>query len=111
MIDKIRLLIVLVFAALFGCGMNDAAEEYFEADMAMPPSYTETAKMQEAMYDEEYAEVMKNAGVPDFAIPIVVGIQESIRNGSLEVENSDFEQVLGRPLTPINDGLAQLVSK
>ncbi|WP_341962593.1 SDR family oxidoreductase [Planococcus maritimus] len=61
--------------------------------------------------DEDYAEVMKNAGVPDFAIPIVVGIQESIRNGSLEVANSDFEQVLGRPLTPINDGLAQLVSK
>merc|ERR1711974_128775 len=51
--------------------------------------------------DEEYAEVMKGAGVPDFAIPIVVGIQESIRNGSLEVENSDFEQVLGRPMTPI----------
>ncbi|MDS8792095.1 hypothetical protein RLL03_00460, partial [Streptococcus pneumoniae] len=50
--------------------------------------------------DEEYAEVMKSAGVPDFAIPIVVGIQESIRNGSLEVANSDFEQVLGRPLTP-----------
>lgn len=61
--------------------------------------------------DEEYAEVMKGAGVPDFAIPIVVGIQESIRNGSLEVANSDFEQVLGRPLTPIHDGLAQLVSK
>ncbi|MGB6779841.1 MAG: SDR family oxidoreductase [Planococcus citreus] len=61
--------------------------------------------------DEEYAEVMKGAGVPDFAIPIVVGIQESIRNGSLEVANSDFEQVLGRPLTPIKDGLAQLVSK
>ncbi|ANU20594.1 NAD(P)-dependent oxidoreductase [Planococcus plakortidis] len=61
--------------------------------------------------DEEYAEVMKGAGVPDFAIPIVVGIQESIRNGSLEVANSDFEQVLGRSLTPINDALAQLVSK
>lgn len=61
--------------------------------------------------DEEYAEVMKGAGVPDFAIPIVVGIQKSIRNGSLEVANSDFEQVLGRPLTPINEALAQLVSK
>lgn len=61
--------------------------------------------------DAEYAEVMKGAGVPDFAIPIVVGIQESIRNGSLAVANSDFEQVLGRPLTPIKDGLAQLVSK
>lgn len=61
--------------------------------------------------DEEYAEIMKSAGVPDFAIPIVVGIQQSIRNGSLEVENSDFEKVLGRSLTPIEKGLAKLVSE
>ncbi|MFC4713497.1 SDR family oxidoreductase [Planococcus dechangensis] len=61
--------------------------------------------------DEEYAEIMKSAGLPDFAIPIVVGIQQSIRNGSLEVENSDFEKVLGRSLTPIEKGLAKLVSE
>lgn len=61
--------------------------------------------------DEEYAEIMKSAGVPDFALPIVVGIQQSIRKGSLEVGNSDFEKVLGRPLTPINEGLSKLVSE
>ncbi|MEH7109708.1 SDR family oxidoreductase [Bacillus sp. JJ1764] len=59
--------------------------------------------------DEKYAEIMKGLGVPDFAIPIVVGIQESIRNGSLEVESNDFEKVLGRPITPINEALTQIV--
>ncbi|MEK4566684.1 SDR family oxidoreductase [Alkalihalobacillus sp. FSL R5-0424] len=60
--------------------------------------------------DDEYAEAMKQAGVPDFAIPIVVGIQESIRVGSLATEKSDFETVLGRPVTPIEDALKHLVS-
>jgi NAD(P)H dehydrogenase (quinone) len=44
--------------------------------------------------DEKYAEIMKGLGLPDFVIPIVVGIQESIRNGSLEVESNDFEKFL-----------------
>ncbi|PFH90716.1 SDR family oxidoreductase [Bacillus sp. AFS088145] len=60
--------------------------------------------------DEKYAEIMKGLSLPDFVIPIVVGIQESIRNGSLEVENNDFEKVLGRPVTPINEALTQLVN-
>jgi NAD(P)H dehydrogenase (quinone) len=60
--------------------------------------------------DEEYSEIMKGLGLPDFVIPIVVGIQESIRNGSLEVESNDFEKVLGRPVTPINEALSQLVN-
>ncbi|WP_282142568.1 SDR family oxidoreductase [Cytobacillus oceanisediminis] len=60
--------------------------------------------------DQKYAEIMKGLGLPDFVIPIVVGIQESIRNGSLEVESNDFEKVLGRPVTPINEALNQLVN-
>lgn len=60
--------------------------------------------------DEKYAEIMKGLGLPDFVIPIVVGIQESIRNRSLEVESNDFEKVLGRPVTPINEALTQLVT-
>ncbi|MCJ1907567.1 SDR family oxidoreductase [Planococcus ruber] len=59
--------------------------------------------------DEKYAEIMKGLGLPDFVIPIVVGIQESIRNGSLEVESNDFEKILGRTL-PINESLNQLVN-
>ncbi|WP_102346109.1 SDR family oxidoreductase [Bacillus sp. Marseille-P3661] len=59
--------------------------------------------------DEKYEEIMKGLGLPDFLIPIVVGIQESIRNGTLEVESNDFEKVLGRPVTPISEALIQLV--
>ncbi|WP_248923961.1 SDR family oxidoreductase [Paenibacillus hamazuiensis] len=61
--------------------------------------------------DAAYAEIMKNAGVPDFVIPILVGIQQGIREGTLEIESSDFEKLLGRPLTPIHEALRQVVSK
>jgi NAD(P)H dehydrogenase (quinone) len=63
----------------------------------------------EQVTDETYAEIMKGLGLPDFVIPIVVGIQESIRNGSLEVESNDFEKLLGRPVTPIKDALNKIV--
>ncbi|TCI63231.1 MULTISPECIES: SDR family oxidoreductase [unclassified Exiguobacterium] len=59
---------------------------------------------------EAYADVMRGAGVPEGAIPIVVGIQDSIRNGSLEVESNDFELVLGRPVTPLKEALQKLVT-
>lgn len=59
--------------------------------------------------DEEYAEIMKGLGLPDYVLPIVVGIQQSIRNSSLEVSNTDFEKVLGRPVTPIDEALEQII--
>ncbi|UYO02865.1 SDR family oxidoreductase [Paenibacillus sp. PSB04] len=60
--------------------------------------------------DEQYADIMKQAGVPEFALPIVVGIQQGIREGQLEIESQDFEKLLGRPLTPITKALDQIVS-
>ncbi|MBJ9987554.1 SDR family oxidoreductase [Paenibacillus sp. S28] len=60
--------------------------------------------------DEQYADIMKQAGVPEFALPIVVGIQQGIREGQLEIESQDFEKLLGRPLTPIVEALDQIVS-
>lgn len=59
---------------------------------------------------DAYADVMRGAGVPEGAIPIVVGIQDSIRNGSLEVESNDFELVLGRPVTPLKEALQKLIA-
>jgi NAD(P)H dehydrogenase (quinone) len=61
--------------------------------------------------DATYVEIMKGAGIPDFIIPMLVGIQQGIREGALEVESNDFEKLLGRPLTPINEALSKLVSK
>ncbi|RJX40538.1 NAD-dependent epimerase/dehydratase family protein [Paenibacillus pinisoli] len=60
--------------------------------------------------DAAYAAIMKEAGIPDFVLPILTGIQEGIRTGALEVERADFEKLLGRPVTPIREALAQLVN-
>lgn len=59
--------------------------------------------------DAAYTEVMKGVGIPDFVLPILVAIQQGIREGTLEVESNDFEKLLGRPLTPIQEGLSQIV--
>lgn len=59
--------------------------------------------------DPAYADIMKGAGVPEFLIPFLVGIQKDIREGTLEVQSNDFEKLLGRPATPITEGLAQIV--
>lgn len=61
--------------------------------------------------DAAYADIMKGAGVPDFVVPILVAIQQSIREGNLEIESNDFEKLLGRPATPVATGLSQLVSE
>ncbi len=55
--------------------------------------------------DAAYADIMKAAGIQDFVIPILVDIQRSIREGSLDFESNDFEKVLGRPATPIKEAL------
>ena len=59
--------------------------------------------------DAAYADIMKAAGVPDFVIPILAGIQQGIREGTLEVENSDLEKLLGRSVTSINEALSHVV--
>lgn len=61
--------------------------------------------------DAAYAEIMKQSGLPDFLIPMLVNIQKGIREGTLEVESNDFEQLLGRPLTPIQEALTKIVSE
>lgn len=60
--------------------------------------------------DAAYADIMKGAGLPDFLIPMLIGIQKGIREGTLEMESHDFEKLLGRPATPIHEGLSQIVS-
>ncbi|MDR7000153.1 SDR family oxidoreductase [Neobacillus niacini] len=60
--------------------------------------------------DAAYAEIMKGAGLPDFLIPMLVDIQRSIREGTLDVESHDFEKLIGRPATPIIEALTQMVN-
>ncbi|MEK5551367.1 MULTISPECIES: SDR family oxidoreductase [Paenibacillus] len=61
--------------------------------------------------DATYAEVMLGAGVPEGAIPIVVGIQQAIREGALDVVSSDFEKLLKRSLTPLSQGISELIKQ
>ncbi|CAM4491082.1 SDR family oxidoreductase [Paenibacillus tarimensis] len=61
--------------------------------------------------DSRFAGIMKDAGVPDFVIPILVGIERGIREGALEVESNDMEKLIGRPLTPIKEALTQIINE
>ncbi len=61
--------------------------------------------------DTAYADIMLGAGVPEAAIPIVVGIQQAIREGALDVVSNDFEKLLKRPLTPLSQGIRELVEQ
>lgn len=60
--------------------------------------------------DAAYADIMREAGIQDFVIPILVDIQRSIREGSLDFESNDFEKVIGRPATPIKEALTQIIN-
>lgn len=59
--------------------------------------------------DTDYADIMKQAGVPEFLLPMLVNIQKDIREGTLAIESNDFDKLLGRPVTSLREGLAQIV--
>ncbi|MNN79649.1 hypothetical protein D3C81_1963110 [compost metagenome] len=59
--------------------------------------------------DDAYADIMAKAGVPEGALPIVVGIQQAIREGALDITSSDFAKLLQRPLTPLSAGVSDLL--
>lgn len=59
--------------------------------------------------DGAYEAAMKEAGVPEFALPFVVGIQQGIRAGAVDVASDDLERLLGRPATPLEEALRQFV--
>ncbi|WP_148356883.1 SDR family oxidoreductase [Peribacillus simplex] len=61
--------------------------------------------------DTTYANMMKGAGVPEAYLPMLVNTQKGIRDGGLEIESNDLEKLLGRPSTPINEALSQIISQ
>lgn len=61
--------------------------------------------------DTAYGDIMRNAGVPDFVIPMLVAIQAGIRQGTLDIISGDFEKLLGRPATPVAAALPKLVAE
>lgn len=61
--------------------------------------------------DATYAGIMSSAGVPEPVVPFLVGIQSAIREGALDVESNDFQKLLGRPTTPLEEALRQIVQE
>ncbi|WP_135556976.1 SDR family oxidoreductase [Paenibacillus cymbidii] len=59
--------------------------------------------------DEAYAGVLKQAGLPEAAIPMFVSIQQNIREGELDIASDDLERLLGRPATPLGEAIRQLL--
>lgn len=59
--------------------------------------------------DATYADMMKGVGVPDFIVPLLVSIQQSIREGTLAIASDDFEKLLGHPVTPIDQALHMVI--
>lgn len=59
--------------------------------------------------DAAYAQGLKGAGFPDFLVVMFTDIQRAIREGALDVESSDFEKLLGRPVTEIEVAVAEVV--
>ncbi|MED3912279.1 SDR family oxidoreductase [Peribacillus simplex] len=61
--------------------------------------------------DATYTDIMKGAEVPETYISMLVNMQKGIRDGELEIARNDLEILLGRPSTPINKALSQIVSQ
>lgn len=61
--------------------------------------------------DATYAETMKGAGLPEPVVSMLVGIQQAIREGALDVESDHFEKLLGRPATPLKEALRAILPR
>ncbi|AYJ90049.1 SDR family oxidoreductase [Bacillus safensis] len=60
---------------------------------------------------DTFGDFLASNGVPKEAVPFVKAIQSGIRDGALAVESQDFETLLGRPLTPIEERIRELISE
>lgn len=58
-----------------------------------------------------YADIMKGAGLPDFIVSMLVGMQAAIREGALAVESDTLETLLGRPAQPLSEGIKAISGK
>lgn len=58
---------------------------------------------------EEYNQFLLNNLPSKEAADGITAIQRDIRNGELDVERSDFSRVLNRPLTSLEEGLAEII--
>ncbi|AOZ90501.1 NAD(P)-dependent oxidoreductase [Bacillus xiamenensis] len=60
---------------------------------------------------DTFGEFLASNGVPKEVVPFFKAIQSGVRDGALAVESNDFETLLGRSLTPIEEAISELISK
>lgn len=59
--------------------------------------------------DDEYAQMLKDNGVPEGVVGFVVAIQQGIQTGALDVESDDLATLLGHEPTTAEDGIKTLI--
>lgn len=64
-----------------------------------------------SLSDEEYKNDLKNAGVDEGTIDVIISIQDLISSGALTEETTDLVDVLGRELTPISQAIQDVVDE
>lgn len=58
--------------------------------------------------DDAYAAALKQLGMADVMIPMLVATKKGIREGLMEVHSNDLEMLLGRPAVSLKDGLTAI---
>jgi NAD(P)H dehydrogenase (quinone) len=57
-----------------------------------------------------YKQMLAEYGLPGFLVELLVDAQRAMRQGALDVESADLERLLGRPATPLTDGIARILA-
>jgi NAD(P)H dehydrogenase (quinone) len=57
-----------------------------------------------------YEHMLAGYGLPGFLVELLVDAQRAMRQGALDVESGDLERLLGRPATPLMDGVARILA-
>ena len=58
--------------------------------------------------DDAYAATLKQLGMADIMIPMLVATKKGTRDGLMEVHSNDLEMLLGRPAISLKNGLTTI---
>ncbi|WP_105956723.1 SDR family oxidoreductase [Apilactobacillus quenuiae] len=84
------------------------SRNYDELANALKPVAANDFAIKDVSLDE-YKDGMQKAGLPDAVAKVVTDIQALIKDGELQEETDDLENVLGHPLTPIEEALKEIL--
>ena len=61
-----------------------------------------------AVTPEQHLEILEDAGVPQQFATMAVAVDAGIRDGAFAFQNGDLARLIGRPATPLADGIRPL---